>query len=744
MSLSELKNSLDEKVWDIYSKGLTCTVNQVDSDFGTNICKRYKPHSVEDIAKICAAIRPSFNAWREQFLSRKPYTNGNKYMDDLLKDTDHYILFQENVMQYFEWLGVSPAESIGLIKKISKKKIHPEDFKNLEDRIKSSWIDKVGTIDGFQDNWEMIQGCMAYGFNCISGKTIIDRGFKNQHSSLTVEEMYFSKNNKDWAKKNGHINLYKKYNRHGYGYSISMQNDNRLRKNNILDIYYAGYKNVYRITTESGKYIDCTLNHKFPTIRGELQLSELNVGDYLYCKDKYDSTRIKNDNLTNGKFELNYPQKGECGFQKKNFSPTRLYREEKNKHIKNGDCCEICGAPMNKRFELHHKDLDPTNNCIENHMWLCNNCHKRIHYKQGRTKSYEKGIPVKLEKIISIDFVGKENVYNVSMSNPYHNYVVNDGVVTSNSPHALGYAYDSLYCAYLKSHYPIEYYSVVLNIYENDEERTSKLTKELDYFGIKLNNPKFRYSKSDYFFDNEQKTIYKGTKSIKFLNGEVSNALYDLRNNQYEDFSDALKDILGTGINSRQLNILIKLDYFSEFGNSKELLRIVDICTMFKNGEAKSMSKTKLENDNILYRIVARNSNETPKKFTINNCWNIIKECEFYIKSVGIKDFTYKEKADFQNEYMGYIDLKTNDEKDRPNIFVLSKRELKSKTSKEPWAVQIEGQSIGSGIRNSYTIFYKEYKKEPFDKMDIIRIKRFHKNNRGYWNVDSYERMLGI
>ena len=26
-------------------------------------------------------------------------------------------------MQYFEWLGVTPAESIGLIKKISKKKI---------------------------------------------------------------------------------------------------------------------------------------------------------------------------------------------------------------------------------------------------------------------------------------------------------------------------------------------------------------------------------------------------------------------------------------------------------------------------------------------------------------------------------------------------------------------------------------------------------------------------------------------
>lgn len=316
--------------------------------------------------------------------------------------------------------------------------------------------------------------------------------------------------------------------------------------------------------------------------------------------------------------------------------------------------------------------------------------------------------------------------------------------------YAFGRAHDYSYTAisyesaWLRTYYPLEYLTCCFNSYVDKQDKINEVTEYCVRNKIKIQNPKFRYSKSDYFFDNEQKTIYKGTKSIKFLNGEVSDALYNLRNNQYEDFSDALKDIFETGINSRQLNILIKLDYFSEFGNSKELLRIVDMCTMFKNGEAKSMSKTKLENDNILYRIVARNSNETPKKFTINNCWNIIKECEFYIKSVGIKDFTYKEKADFQNEYMGYIDLKTNDEKDRPNIFVLSKKELKSKTSKEPWAVQIEGQSIGSGIRNSYTIFYKEYKKEPFDKMDIIRIKRFHKNNRGYWNVDSYERMLGI
>ena len=310
--------------------------------------------------------------------------------------------------------------------------------------------------------------------------------------------------------------------------------------------------------------------------------------------------------------------------------------------------------------------------------------------------------------------------------------------------HDYSYTAISYESAWLRTYYPLEYLTCCFNSYVDKQEKINEVTEYCVRNKIKIQNPKFRYSKSDYFFDKEQKTIYKGTRSIKFLNAAVSDALYNLRDRKYNDFTDALQDIFETGIDARQLNILIKLDYFSEFGNSKELLKIVDMTTMFKNGKAKSVSKSKIENDNILYRIVARNSNETPKKFTINDCIGILKECEFYIKSVDIKDFTFKEKANFQMEYMGYIDLKTNIEKDRPNIFILSIRKLKSKTASEPWAVQIDGQSIGSGIRNSYTIFYKDYKKEPFEKNDIIRIKRFHKNPRGYWNVDSYERMYGI
>lgn len=160
--LENIRN--DKRVWDLFANGITCTLNQVDSDNGMQQAKRYGIKSFEDGALIAAAIRPSFDAWRPKFLNHEDYSTGSKDLDEVLKQTKHYILFQENLMQYFDWLGITPAESIGLIKKISKKKIKPEDFEKLEVRLRENWIKQTGSEDMFDETWDMIQGCMAYGF----------------------------------------------------------------------------------------------------------------------------------------------------------------------------------------------------------------------------------------------------------------------------------------------------------------------------------------------------------------------------------------------------------------------------------------------------------------------------------------------------------------------------------------------------------------------------------------------------
>ena len=160
--LKEIKN--DDRIWKLIADGMTCTLNQIDSDNGRDQAQKYGIKSFEEGAFVAAAIRPSFDSWREGFLSRKHYTTGSKDLDEVLHETGGYILFQESLMRYFDWLGVPPAESIGLIKKISKKKIKQEDFDNLENRIKQKWIENTGSVDMFDETWGLIQSCISYGF----------------------------------------------------------------------------------------------------------------------------------------------------------------------------------------------------------------------------------------------------------------------------------------------------------------------------------------------------------------------------------------------------------------------------------------------------------------------------------------------------------------------------------------------------------------------------------------------------
>ena len=59
--------------------------------------------------------------------------------------------------------------------------------------------------------------------------------------------------------------------------------------------------------------------------------------------------------------------------------------------------------------------------------------HKKLHFAHGRNARYEKGIPTLQYKIVSIEPKAIERVYDVEMLSPYHNFVTDTGIVTSNS-----------------------------------------------------------------------------------------------------------------------------------------------------------------------------------------------------------------------------------------------------------------------------------------------------------------------
>lgn len=331
-TIDELNKLLDDKTYEMYEKGLTCTINQADSDYATPLVQKYKPKSPSEMSAFVAIIRPGCASLLNDFLERKPYTTGVKALDDILEDSGHRMIYQESIMKYLIWLGVSEPQSYDIIKKIAKKKFKEQELKELKAQLIEGWIKQVGKEDGFEETWKVVEDASKYSFN---------------------------------------------------------------------------------------------------------------------------------------------------------------------------------------------------------------------------------------------------------------------------ASHSLSYAYDSLYGAYLKSHYPLEYYTVVLNSYQDDEKRTDKLIRELKYFDINLLPPQFGKSTDKYFMDKETNSIFKGIASLKYLNQKVSLDLYNLsQENVYETFTDLLYDMWQkTSLDQRQLEILIKCDYFKQFG---KVTRLLTLAREFKSG--KNRIYAGLKDETILKR----------------------------------------------------------------------------------------------------------------------------------------------
>ena len=163
--IATLVNNSDDKVWDLYAKGLTTSINQVDSDMGKQLIMKYKPRNLAELAAWVAAIRPGFASLLKYFLNREEYTTGVEELDNLLQDSYHYMLYQESIMAFLVWLGIEEKGTYDIIKKIAKKKFKEEELQELKDTLLKNWIKNVGTEEHFEDNWQVVQDAASYSFN---------------------------------------------------------------------------------------------------------------------------------------------------------------------------------------------------------------------------------------------------------------------------------------------------------------------------------------------------------------------------------------------------------------------------------------------------------------------------------------------------------------------------------------------------------------------------------------------------
>lgn len=471
--ISTLINNCDEKVWDIYKNGLTCTINQADSDMGRQLVMRYKPHTLAEMAAWVAAIRPGFASLLNTFIDREKYTTGVPSLDRILTETFHFMIYQECIMSYLIWLGIEEKTTYDIIKKISKKKFTPEELDALKNTLLSNWKTNIGTEEGFEATWQVVEDAARYSFN---------------------------------------------------------------------------------------------------------------------------------------------------------------------------------------------------------------------------------------------------------------------------ASHALSMAIDSLYGAYLKSHYPLEYYTVVLSLYSDDMERTAKLIGELDYFKIKIEQIKFGKSGSQYTLNREEGKIYKGISSVKYCNENIAEELMELSKNKYKNFIELLRDIHDhTSVNSKQLEILIGLDFFSDFGKNKYLFELSNLYDKFAT--CKQIKKDKMESLGLTEYLMKKYAGkETAKIYKEIDNIGLITELSLRIEN---QSMSVVDQVKFEKEYLQYIVFKNP--KVNKTFYIVT--EYKTyKEARKPYLV-LHNIKTGEDVKARVTSV-KIYQDNPFGEYSILKIDRFTKKNKkkcvnGTWTeTDELENIL--
>lgn len=314
-------------------------------------------------------------------------------------------------------------------------------------------------------------------------------------------------------------------------------------------------------------------------------------------------------------------------------------------------------------------------------------------------------------------------------------------IIEDASSYCFGYNHSTAYsmigytCAMLRYYYPVEFCSAFLNN-ANNEDDIKTGTKLANQLNIKILPIKF--GKSSAFYTPHDNTIYKGIASIKYCNEIIADELMEVYNRHHDNFLDILKDIKeNTSVNSRQLGILITLDFFSEYGNNQMLLNIVEVYDKFASKSI--IKKDKLEELGVSEFLAKKYSTkDTAKQFSGIDGMGLTREL---IKDIPNKRMELRKQVQMELEYLGYIDSVIPE---LPEYYYMVITMKTYKDSSKPYVTMRQlstGEEVKTRVVNS-----KSYESQPFTLYDILIYDSLTKRKKktcvnGKWidsNIDEY------
>lgn len=305
--------------------------------------------------------------------------------------------------------------------------------------------------------------------------------------------------------------------------------------------------------------------------------------------------------------------------------------------------------------------------------------------------------------------------------------------------HSQPYSYEGYVSGWLRYHYPLQFLTVAMNINQGKEEKTAALTAYAHKVGIRIKSPKFRHSRSDYFCDVDENTIYKGLGSIKYMSADVAEALYSMRDMQFKNFIDVLFAIqqLEVRPDARQLDILVKIGYFAEFGPAKALLLGVEIFNKFSKCKTIKLDKWREMGYNIdmLEPYAGKLTEKTASQ--LDNRGIVLS----ILRSMKMPKTTIVDKLKWQIELLGYVD--GSDPNSDPNNWLV----LDVKTTGYG-TVYCTLYNLCYGAERTYRANKKFWTNHQLSKGDVIRAvlqekNKMKKDENGEWVTlsETYQEM---
>ena len=280
--------------------------------------------------------------------------------------------------------------------------------------------------------------------------------------------------------------------------------------------------------------------------------------------------------------------------------------------------------------------------------------------------------------------------------------------------HSTGYSMIGYTCAYMRYYYPEEFIAAYLNN-ANNEDDIRYGTELAKVKGIKIHPIKFRHSSAKYTVDKNNHCLYKGCGSVKFLNDNVSEKLYEMKDQQFNSFIDFLSVFPG---NSRQREILTRLGFFEEFGGSQKLLRIAELYDTYHGKKIIKKDKCNLPIELIEKYI----DSETEKqyRFTPEGMDALLSDL---CSRIPDKDIPLQSRLQAEREYLGYISYT---DPFRPNTAVVMDVNCK-------YTPKLTLYRLDTGTTMIVKLKKRSYESNPLPVGAIIR---FYTETKPAWKKD--------